>query len=84
MGKIVLDITISLDGFVAGTNPNSEQPLGQGGERLHDWMFKVQTDGDTAVIDGCQNSGAVIVRRTYADGLTLDGMGLTFEVPDSY
>jgi dihydrofolate reductase len=84
MGKIVLDITMSLDGFVAGTNPNAEQPLGQGGERLHDWMFKVQTDSDTAVIDEVvKGSGAVIVgKRTYADGLDTGWNGVSpFEVP---
>ena len=31
MGKVVLDISMSLDGFVAGSNPTLEQPLGEGG-----------------------------------------------------
>jgi hypothetical protein len=35
MGTIV-DITTSLDGFVAGPNPTLEDPLGEGGERLHE------------------------------------------------
>jgi hypothetical protein len=35
MGTIV-DITTSLDGFVAGPNPSLEHPLGEGGERLHE------------------------------------------------
>jgi len=39
MGKVVADITTSLDGFVAGPNPSLEQPLGEGGERLHEWAF---------------------------------------------
>jgi dihydrofolate reductase len=38
MSKVVLDISTSLDGFVAGPNPTLEQPLGEGGERLHDWV----------------------------------------------
>ena len=37
MGKVVLDISMSLDGFVAGPNPTLEEPLGAGGERLHEW-----------------------------------------------
>ena len=32
--------TISLDGFTAGPNQSLENPLGEGGERLHEWMFE--------------------------------------------
>lgn len=38
MGKVKVDITTSVDGFVAGPNPSLEQPLGEGGERLHEWL----------------------------------------------
>ena len=34
MGKVILDITMSLDGFIAGPNDGSQLPLGEGGERL--------------------------------------------------
>jgi dihydrofolate reductase len=37
MGQVLFDITTSLDGFVAGPNPSLENPLGEGGEQLHDW-----------------------------------------------
>ena len=33
-------ISVSLDGFVAGPNQSIEHPLGEGGERLHDWALK--------------------------------------------
>jgi dihydrofolate reductase len=39
MGEVFLDITTSLDGFVAGPNDGPELPLGRGGERLHEWLF---------------------------------------------
>ncbi|WP_202410208.1 hypothetical protein [Pontibacillus yanchengensis] len=39
MGKVVLDISMSLDGFIAGPNDNHKQGLGDGGEILHDWLF---------------------------------------------
>jgi dihydrofolate reductase len=39
MTKLTLDITTSLDGFVAGLNASLERPLGVGGERLHEWAF---------------------------------------------
>jgi dihydrofolate reductase len=39
MTKLTLDITMSLDGFIAGPHRTVEQPLGEGGERLHEWIF---------------------------------------------
>jgi dihydrofolate reductase len=35
------DISVSLDGFVAGPDPSLEQPLGSGGEQLHEWAFRL-------------------------------------------
>jgi hypothetical protein len=39
MAAVIFDITTSLDGFIAGPNPSVEHPLGEGGERLHEWAF---------------------------------------------
>jgi dihydrofolate reductase len=39
MAQLILDISMSLDGFVAGPNPGLEHPLGEGGEQLHEWAF---------------------------------------------
>ena len=39
MSKLYADITMSLDGYVAGPNINPEQPLGERGEHLHDWAL---------------------------------------------
>jgi dihydrofolate reductase len=44
MGKVILDITMSLDGFIAGPNDGPERPLGDGGERLFAWYFSGDTD----------------------------------------
>jgi hypothetical protein len=38
MSKFRCHISISLDGYVAGPNQAEENPLGEGGERLHDWV----------------------------------------------
>ena len=38
MSKLRCHISISADGFVAGPNQSHENPLGEGGERLHDWV----------------------------------------------
>jgi dihydrofolate reductase len=40
MNNVFADITTSLDGYVAGPNPTLEDPLGEGGEQLHDWIVK--------------------------------------------
>jgi hypothetical protein len=39
MPKIKVDISVSLDGFVAGPDQTLEEPLGRGGELLHEWAF---------------------------------------------
>jgi dihydrofolate reductase len=41
MSKFRCDISISLDGFVAGPNQSAENPLGEGGEELHDWVVQL-------------------------------------------
>ena len=40
MGKVVANISMSLDGFVAGPNPTDEEPLGRNGEELHEWVLQ--------------------------------------------
>ncbi len=46
MGKVVFNMTVSIDGFVAGLNDNPENGLGDGGERLFTWYF----GGDTEIL----------------------------------
>jgi dihydrofolate reductase len=41
MSKLRCHIAISLDGFVAGPNQSAQNPLGEGGERLHEWMVSL-------------------------------------------
>ena len=45
MGKVVFNMTMSLDGFVAGPNDNPENGLGDGGDSLFKWYF----GGDTEI-----------------------------------
>jgi dihydrofolate reductase len=59
MTRMTLDISMSLDGFIAGPNQTLEEPLGEGGERLHEWIVAVAswreahdlTGGETNVDD---------------------------------
>jgi hypothetical protein len=39
MGNVVIDMSMSLDGYIAAPNDNPEQGLGEDGMRLHNWMF---------------------------------------------
>jgi dihydrofolate reductase len=39
MGKVFVDVGMSLDGFIAGPNGRPGNPLGDGGTRIHQWMF---------------------------------------------
>jgi hypothetical protein len=38
MAKLTFDASVALDGFITGPNPLREEPLGDRGERLHEWM----------------------------------------------
>ncbi len=39
MSRLIADLSISLDGFVAGPDPSLEDPLGIGGQQVHEWAF---------------------------------------------
>jgi len=38
MSRLRFRISMSLDGFIAGPNQSVDNPLGVGGERLHEWV----------------------------------------------
>ena len=79
---IHFDITTSLDGFVAGPNPSLENPLGEGGEQLHDWALATaswrerhgleggETGPDSDVMaEGIARQGAVVMgRKMFSSG----------------
>ena len=81
MARLICDISISLDGFVAGPNPSLEQPLGEGGELLHEWAFAAtswrkahgleggETNADSEVIEeSVRVTGAVVMGRKMFSG----------------
>ncbi|MEP6632687.1 MAG: dihydrofolate reductase family protein [Luteimonas sp.] len=76
MGKVILNVTMSLDGFVAGADVGIDQPMGEGGMRLHEWLLEVpQNDVDTAVANEIHASASAVVlgKRTFEVGLGLWG-----------
>ena len=67
MSKVIFDISMSLDGFVTASNVRPEEPMGDGGQRLHEWAFGEDERNRELLAEAVNFVGAVIAgRRTYA------------------
>lgn len=62
MTKVTCDIGVSLDGYAAGPNQSREDPLGEGAEALHKWMFD-EPEENRAEIDAIVSANAFIMGR---------------------
>lgn len=80
MGKVAVDLSMSLDGFIAGPNDGRENGLGDGGERLHEWLYDLsswrerhslaggQASRDAEILDEAfKNTGAIVMGRRMFD-----------------
>ncbi|HYU39481.1 MAG TPA: dihydrofolate reductase family protein [Acidimicrobiia bacterium] len=68
MAKIVADISMSLDGFVTGPEPDLEHGLGRGGEPLHLWAIESRHEVDVdALRKSVEATGAVVMGRRLFD-----------------
>jgi dihydrofolate reductase len=68
MSIVVADISISLDGYIAAAGRTPDEPMGPGGERLHEWM--ASEEGQTLLGQAVGGLGAVVAgRRTYDDSV---------------
>jgi dihydrofolate reductase len=68
MGKVTCEISMSLDGFIAGPNVHPGNGMGDGGDRLHDWRFVTKTDADDAIVEQVYAStGAVVIGKRMFD-----------------
>src|SRR5213078_5349466 len=56
MNSVTCHISISLDGFVAGPNQSVENPIGEGGMRLHQWLFATDSWRRQQGLDGGERS----------------------------
>lgn len=81
MPKLRFEISISLDGYVAGPNQSEQNPLGEGGEQLHEWVLKLaawreahgreggEVNASTPLMEEAQSGvGAVIMGRNMFGG----------------
>ncbi len=79
MSVVVLDVAMSLDGFTAGPNISEADPMGQCGERLHEWMWKSGNGPDADFNPVNSQVGAALVgRRTFDLGVGRWGEGSRF------
>ena len=62
MGKLITQMSISLDGFIAGPHPAPDNPLGDNGLRLHEWYDLPGNHDFGKDIEG--NTGAIIMGST--------------------
>ncbi|MGH2698193.1 MAG: dihydrofolate reductase family protein [Actinomycetota bacterium] len=68
MSKVTSEISVSLDGFVTGPNVGASNPLGDEGERLHDWMFSEKTEADAEIREEVYaTTGAILLGRRMFD-----------------
>lgn len=84
MSKVIVNLTMSLDGYIAGPNVRMEEPMGDGGEQLHNWMFSNNADGqlENTGAEVFQGTGAFIIGgRTFDLGVEHWGEDPEFHAP---
>jgi dihydrofolate reductase len=81
VGKVRVEISMSLDGYVAGPDPTLEEPLGRNGEELHEWVVATKAwreqhgleggednEESDMVGEGVSNVGAYVMGRKMFSG----------------
>jgi dihydrofolate reductase len=83
MGNVVIDMSMSLDGYIAAPNDNPEQGLGEDGMRLHNWGFDDPAVFERVFGNSLEETGAVIMgRRSYDNSIgPWGGKGPLGDVP---
>ena len=78
MSKLKLQITMSLDGFVAGPDQSEEYPLGRGGEALHDWAVELESFNRAHGRSGGEvNASTPVIEEMFANvGATIMGRNM--------
>jgi dihydrofolate reductase len=74
MSELTIDITVSLDGYVAGPRPTLEDPLGENGERLHEWLVELAGFREQHGLEGgVVNEDDAVFREMIGAGATIMG-----------
>src|SRR5262245_55106310 len=77
MSKLRVHISVSADGYVAGPNQSLENPLGEGGEGLHDWVVALRAWRERHGLDGGEvNASTPVLEEATANvGAEIMGRG---------
>jgi dihydrofolate reductase len=77
MSKVRADISVSLDGYVAGPDQSDENPLGVGGESLHDWALELRAWRESHGREGgAENASSKVMEEANANvGAEIMGRG---------
>jgi dihydrofolate reductase len=75
MSKVRAHISVSADGYVAGPNPTLENPLGEEGERLHEWMFALEAWREPHGLEGGEENASTVVLQESRAGVGAEIMG---------
>ncbi len=77
MSKVRVHISVSADGYVAGPNQSEANPLGEGGESLHEWVFGLKAWREPHGKEGGEAgaSNAVLEEATANVGAEIMGRG---------
>jgi dihydrofolate reductase len=63
MSDVTCDLSVSVDGYVAGPAQTLDEPIGRGGMRLHEWHFDAQGEDQRIVEEWQQGPGAYVMGR---------------------
>jgi dihydrofolate reductase len=69
MSRVTCRASISLDGFVAGPNQSVENPIGEGGMRLHEWQFATTTWRSQRGLEGGSVGADAELAKTVMEGV---------------
>jgi dihydrofolate reductase len=77
MSRVRIHISVSAEGYVAGPNQSEENPLGEGGERLHDWLVALRAWREPHGLEGGEvNASSAVVEELQANlGAEIMGRG---------
>jgi dihydrofolate reductase len=67
MSRVIFDTSMSLDGYMTSSNQTPDEPMGKGGQRLHEWAFGGDEVNRKLLEDAVGGLGAVIAGRTTYD-----------------
>jgi dihydrofolate reductase len=78
MSRVRFQIAVSLDGFVAGPNQGPENPIGEGGLRLHEWVFPLASwNAMQGLPGGERNASNSVIEEAHAGvGATVMGRNM--------